>query len=386
MSTLTGLFGFTFLVSVNVSDAAYYVAALGFSSLVSTILLSIASIRKDKFISRLILRETAQISISKILTILNISLALIVFSLGIYKEFVILYLIQSISFYPLISSFQKGTYYQFKKIDRFWQFQFYATISRTILVSLLIIFEFFNAISFSLVHLIITFQIYFLYHRSWEKLLIRSRSLKIWLIYFKPIRLLEGFLRNSRGFVETSLCSLLLSCVVLLGFSDKSNLDPLYAVIPFMNVAIIALRQIFYNFEVQREYTSFPPWQVMMVALVGFIVLINSYAYEYAWDIVSLILPGFVNTTDNLFYIWGVQLIFFALSLGITQVEVFRSSELFVFWSIFLISLLVSFAAIIMLNDFGLVLFVVPFSLSVSSIASKLIKHLRKRMVELSLN
>ncbi len=378
LSTLTGLFGFTFLVSVNVSDAALYVASFGFYSLASTTLLSIASIRKDKFVSRLILREAAQISISKILTILNIALALIVFFLGVYKEFMILYLIQSISIYPLISSFQKGTYYQFKKINKFWRFQFYASVTRASLVGLLIFFESFNALTFSLVHLIITFQIYLSYHSSWKQLLIRSRSLTIWLIYFKPMRLFEGFLRNCRVFVETGLSSILLSCTVLLGFSDKLNLESQYAVIPYMNVAIIALRQIFYNFEVQRKYISFPPWQVMMLALLGFIILNNAYVYTYAWDTISLILPGLAKNTDNLFYFWSAQLIFFTLSIGTTQVEVFRSSELFVFWSIFLISLLASFAAVIMLNNFALFLLVVPFSLSVSSIVSKLIKLVRK--------
>tara|TARA_A100001011_G_scaffold265827_1_gene274665 strand:+ start:309 stop:896 length:588 start_codon:yes stop_codon:yes gene_type:complete len=192
------------------------------------------------------------------------------------------------------------------------------------------------------------------------------------------MRLFEGFLRNCRVFVETGLSSILLSCTVLLGFSDKLNLESQYAVIPYMNVAIIALRQIFYNFEVQRKYISFPPWQVMMLALLGFIILNNAYVYTYAWDTISLILPGLAKNTDNLFYFWSAQLIFFTLSIGTTQVEVFRSSELFVFWSIFLISLLASFAAVIMLNNFALFLLVVPFSLSVSSIVSKLIKLVRK--------
>ena len=134
LSSLTGLFGFTYLLSLDISDAAYYVIALGFSSLASTIILSVASIRKEKFISRIIFKDVVQISISKILAILNITLALIAFLIGINSEFFILYLVQSISIYPLISSFQKSTYYQFKKINTFWHIQFYGSILRACLV------------------------------------------------------------------------------------------------------------------------------------------------------------------------------------------------------------------------------------------------------------
>lgn len=367
LSSLTGLFGFTYLLSLDISDAAYYVIALGFSSLASTIILSVASIRKEKFISRIIFKDVVQISISKILAILNITLALIAFLIGINSEFFILYLVQSISIYPLISSFQKSTYYQFKKINTFWHIQFYGSILRACLVFFFIILEIFNAVFYSLVHLIITFQIYWLYHRSLAKLLIRKRRLKSWPIYFKPARLVDGFLRNSRVFVETGLSSILLSCIVILGISDKQSLNSLYAVIPFMNVAIVALRQTFYNYEVERKYVSFPPWQVLIFAFIGFIILNQAYA----WDAFFMALPDLFKNIDNLFYFWSLQLIFFSFSIGITQVEVFRPQELFLFWSIFLFSLFTSFAAVIILEKLEWTLFIVPFSLSLSAIFSK---------------
>ncbi len=300
ISILSGLLGYSWAVKIYPSEAGLFVQAGLLSLIIQTLLVSIASNRKSRFLNgwntgQIHLRSSISITISVLSTVGFAILTIILWHTNNEHTlflFVTMFLLASTL---QLLSFPGSSWQQVIDLERFWRFQLIGSVIRLFAVLALVLglnLSFLGILISNAITAAAIAQLYRSLHFCLSDFL---RDLRLAVIYNRALLRLDGILRAFRLSYEQQIMMAFVVVADLTFLHGNIKSEPAYASTGFLNAQATALRQVFASAERRSFLGEKSLTQFGLISISCLIAALLLWNVDSITDNHLLILPDLEN-------------------------------------------------------------------------------------------
>jgi hypothetical protein len=331
----SGLLGYAWAVASNSAGASTFVQA-GFIALVlQTLLTSIASNKKDKFVRKWVkrekhLRSSISASLSAITTVAALFTLILFKVLGLRNDFPLYFMMFSMAIYFQLLSFSKSSQQQIQDLRKFWLIQLSGAIARVFSVSVLVVFwdlSFFGLIASNVISSVIIAALYGSLAISPSTI---ARDIKVSYANWTILISLDGFLRAIRITYEQQIIflSVIIYDLSTSGFQNDRS-QAAYVSTGFMNAMSTALRQVFAHQERECLFGRQSFSSIIFTSAVCFSIAMTLWWLPYT-PYFEKYAPHYIESTDATYVVRSLAIaaLLHPVTIGFSFVDYLRPYQI----------------------------------------------------------
>lgn len=336
-SIISGVLGYSWAVKSTPYDTAVFVQASLVGMIVGSFLVSIASYRKSRFLtkwagSRIYLRSSISISISLFMTVLSYLTAFLVWWWGGTSQFFLfISLLLSVNTLQLLS-YSSSSLQQVVNLNVFWRFQLAGATIRLASVIVLVVALDISFLGLLISNVLASAAIALLYRSLKINLRFFARDLYFALFHLRSLVKLDGVLRSFRLSFEQQIMMLIVTLLDIAILETEATKQAAYASIGFLGAAATSLRQIFASNErdelLNKNFAGSHTW-VRLGCTAAAVLLWNLDAIT---SLYLIVLPDLENGgTRTILRALALYLLFYPATIGFAFADYLSGSQVYIF-------------------------------------------------------
>lgn len=332
-SMISGVLGFSWAVKSAPSQAEVFVQAGLLSLILQTLLVSIASNRKSRFLNgwkagQLHLRSSISVSISTLCTAGFAVLTLVFWNSTKTQPLFLFVTLFLLACTLQLLSFPASSRQQIVDLERFWLFQLIGVGMRLVAVVVLVVGFDLSFLGVLVSNTLAAATIALLYRNLKFNLISIMRDLRLAVYYGRVLLRLDGILRAFRLSFEQQIIMafVIVSDFAFLHTSVKS--EPAYASTGFLNAESTALRQVFASNERQSFVGEKSSGRFGLTSISCLTAAILLWNFDAITNLHLLILPDLASGgTRTILRALAVYVAIYPLTLGFAFSDYLPASQ-----------------------------------------------------------